>query len=239
MGKSGADVARDVADIVIADDDLTSLASALARGRAADENLRRAVRFLLATNASEVVLLLAEALHGPDALETPAQLFWLNLMTDVFPALGLAMARPADDILRRPPRHAGDEAFGRSEATAVAGDALRIVMPAVLMHAIGTMRHGSGPRARGLTFLSLASHQLAHALKLAPNRPRSDVMDQPVELGVAASYGMLAAPFALGPLRNILRIAAPRPLEAALIVGFSLAPFAIHIMRSRAKARRS
>ena len=236
MGKSGADVARDVADIVIADDDLTSLAGALARGRAADENLRRAVRFLLATNASEVALLLAEALHGPEALETPAQLFWLNLMTDVFPALGLAMGRPAHDVLQKPPRRDGDEAFGRRESVAIAGDALRIAAPAIIAHVIGTMRHGSGPRARGLTFLSLASHQLAHALRLAPSLPRSEILDRPIELGVAASYTMLAAPFALAPLRHVLRVATPRPLEAALIVGFSLAPIAIQMLRPAARA---
>lgn len=233
MGKSGADVARDVADIVIADDNLTSLVSALARGRAADENLRRAVRFLLATNASEIALLLAEALHGPEALETPAQLFWLNLMTDVFPALGLAMARPAQDILQKPPRRDEDQAFGRREGLAIAGDALRIAAPAILMHAIGTIRHGSGPRARGLTFLSLASHQLAHALRLAPDRSQGEFMDRPIELGVAASYVMLATPFALAPLRRVLRVASPRPLEAALIVGFSLAPFVFQRLRAR------
>ena len=237
MGKSGADVARDVADIVIADDNLANLVSALARGRAADENLRRAVRFLLATNASEVALLLAEALHGPEALETPAQLFWLNLMTDVFPALGLAMARPAQDILRKPPRRDGEQAFGRRETLTIAGDALRIAAPAILMHAIGTLRHGSGPRTRGLTFLSLASHQLAHALRLAPDRSQNEILDRPTELGVAASYIMLAAPFALAPLRRMLRIMAPRPLEAALIVGLSLGPFVLQRLRARSQVR--
>jgi Ca2+-transporting ATPase len=234
MGKSGADVARDVADIVIADDNLTHLTSVLARGRAADENLRRAVRFLLATNASEVLLLLAEALHGPDALETPAQLFWLNLMTDVFPALGLAMARPSHDILQKPPRRDGDQAFGRTEILAIGADALRIAAPAILMHALGTMRHGSGARTRGLTFLSLASHQLAQALRLAPNGSKSEILDRPTELGVAASYVMLAAPFALSPLKRMLRIAPPRPLEAAMILGFSLAPFVFQRLRARA-----
>jgi P-type Ca2+ transporter type 2C len=237
MGKSGADVARDVADIVIADDNLAHLTSVLARGRAADENLRRAVRFLLATNASEVALLLAEALHGPDALETPAQLFWLNLMTDVFPALGLAMARPDHDILQKPPRQDGDQAFGRTEIVAIGRDALRIAAPAILMHTLGTMRHGSGARTRGLTFLSLASHQLAQALRLAPARSESETLDRPTELGVAASYIMLAAPFALAPLRRMLRIAAPRPLEAALIVGFSLAPFVLQRLRARSRVR--
>jgi Ca2+-transporting ATPase len=118
---------------------------------------------------------------------------------------------------------------------ALAGDALRIAAPAILMHAMGTLRHGSGPRARGLTFLSLASHQLAHALRLAPTQPRSDILDRPIELGVAASYMMLAAPFALAPLRRVLRVATPRPLEAALIIGFSLAPFAVQLLRSRTK----
>ncbi len=233
MGKSGADVARDVADIVIADDDLASLTTALARGRAADENLRRAVRFLLATNASEVALLLAEGLHGPDALETPAQLFWLNLMTDVFPALGLAMARPAADILKRPPRNVSEDPFGKREIGAIAADALRIAAPAVITHVLGTARHGSGPRTRGATFLSLASHQLAHALRLRPGRPPSDLFDRPIELGVAASYILLAAPFAFAPLRRILRITPPKPLEAAMIVGLSLAPLATRLLRPR------
>jgi Ca2+-transporting ATPase len=233
MGRSGADVARDVADIVIANDDLHALATALARGRAADENLRRAVGFLLATNASEVALLLAEALHGPGALETPAQLFWLNLMTDVFPALGLAMARPAADVLERPPRTASEDVFGRREFGAIARDALRIAAPAALTHVLASMRHGSGPRTRGLTFLSLASRQLAHALRLRPGRPASDLLDRPTEFGVLAGYALLAAPFAIPGLRRTLRIAAPRPLEAALIVGLSLAPLALQIFAAR------
>lgn len=239
MGKSGADVARDIADIVIADDDLGTLARALARGRTADENLRRAVRFLLATNASEVALLLAEGLHGPDALETPAQLFWLNLMTDVFPALGLSMARPAADILERPPRAAAHDVFGRDELQSIARDALRMAMPAIITHFIGTARHGSGPRTRGLTFLALASHQLAHALRLRQGRPVSDLFDRPVELGVAAAYVLLAAPFALAPLRAMLRVTPPRVVEATTIVGFSLLPLAAKLMASRTLRRQA
>jgi Ca2+-transporting ATPase len=236
MGKSGADVARDVADIVIADDDLTTLTRALARGRTADENLRRAVRFLLATNASEVALLLAEGLHGPEALETPAQLLWLNLMTDVFPALGLAMARPAPDVLERPPRSVAQEPFGRRELGSIAADALRIATPAMITHLIGTARHGAGARTRGLTFLALASHQLAHALRLRPGRPASELLDRSIEMGVATSYLLLVAPFAMAPLRRVLRISPPRPLEAAMIVGLSLAPLAMRLLSGSRRA---
>lgn len=237
MGRSGADVARDVADLVIADDDLAGLSSALARGRAADENLRRAVRFLLATNFSEVALILAEALQGPDAIERPAQLFWLNLMTDVFPALGLATARPAGDILDRAPRPRESAIFARGELARVGVEAVKIAAPALFTHWLAGARHGQGPRTRGLTFFSLASRQLMHALQLSPGRPASEALDRPVELGVLAGYALLAAPFAFPPLRRALSIMPPRPTEAAIITAFTTAPFVMKVLTERFSRR--
>jgi Ca2+-transporting ATPase len=232
MGKSGADIARDVADIVIGDDDLQTLATALARGRTADENLRRAVSFLLATNASEVALLLAEGLNGPDALETPAQLFWLNLMTDIFPALGLALAKPSADVMLRAPRKRSDHAFGKRDLTAIGFDALEIAAPAIFMHFMAAARFGQGPRARGLTFLALASRQLAHALKLRPNR-KGALHDRSIEFGVGGSYLLLAAPFLIPRLRQALRIAPPSLLEAGVIIGLSLVPVALRRLNAQ------
>jgi Ca2+-transporting ATPase len=228
MGASGNDVARDAADIVIADDDIASLARALARGRGAEENLRRAVRFLLATNASEVALLLTEGLQGPDSLETPGELFWLNLVTDVFPAIGVAMAPPAADILDRRPRAQDAGVFSATEARRIAADALGIAFPAALSHFFAAAVHGPGPQARGLTFLTLASRQLAHALALRPRTDRGGSRDflsrRPIEMGVALSFALLAAPFLVPPLRTLLRIAQPKALEATLALGFSLLP---------------
>jgi Ca2+-transporting ATPase len=119
--------------------------------------------------------------------------------------------------------------FGGAETRAIALDALRIAAPAVFTHFLATLRHGSGPRTRGLTFLALASHQLTHALRLRPGRPASDLLDRPIELGVAAAYALLIAPFAAPPLRRTLRISAPRVLESIVIVGFSLAPLALRL----------
>ena len=226
MGKSGSDVARDVADLVIEDDDLRALIIALSRGRAADDNLRRAVHFLLATNASEVALLLAEALQGPEALETPAQLFWLNLVTDILPGLGLALAKPAEDVLERPPRSASTELFGAAELAGIGREALGIAAPAAITHLFAQRQHGSGPRTRGLTFLTLGARQLIHALRLAPKSTGRSALDQSVETGVLGATLLMAAPFALSPLRQLLRIEPPRVLEAALIIGLSLLPLA-------------
>jgi Ca2+-transporting ATPase len=243
MGASGNDVARDAADIVLADDGLASLARALARGRAAEENLRRAVRFLLATNASEVALMFAEALHGPEALETPAELFWLNLVTDVFPAIGVAMAPPANDILDRPPRAHASEIFTRDEGRRVIVDALQIAAPAIVGHFLATVRHGPGGHARGVTFLTLASRQLAHALALRPRRDGRNahglLAHRPIEIGVAVSFALLAAPFLIPPLRRLLRIERPLLSETALALGLSLLPFVRREMEEHAGPRAS
>jgi hypothetical protein len=82
-----------------------------------------------------------------------------------------------------------------------------------------------------LTFLTIASHQLAHALRLRPGRPATDLLDRSIELGVTASYALLAAPYAIPPLRRVLSIAPPRLAEAALIIGFSILPVALRLLK--------
>lgn len=94
LAASATDVARDVADIVLLGDDLSPLTAAFAAGRSVGGNTRHAIRFLVTTNLSEIVLMLfatATALARP---LTPAQLLWINLATDVLPALGLALEPP-------------------------------------------------------------------------------------------------------------------------------------------------
>jgi hypothetical protein len=140
------------------------------------------------------------------------------------------MARPAADVLERAPRGASQHAFGRRELRSILFDALRMAAPAVITHTIGAARHGSGPRTRGLTFLALASHQLAHALRLGSERSTADLEDRSVELGVGGSYLLLAAPFMLPALRRTLRISPPRPFEAAMIVGLSLLPLGLRLL---------
>jgi P-type Ca2+ transporter type 2C len=232
MGKTGTAVARDVADIVIADDNLLAFSTALRRGRTADENLRRAVRFLLATNTSEVALILAEALLDPASIETPAELFWLNLVSDIFPALGLAMSRPATDILDRPPRPATMNVFGPMEIKQVARDALLVASSPMITHLLANLRHGRGPRARGKVFLSLAANQLGYALNLQPLGKGERLAEHPVLWSTAIGFALLALPFAIPTLRRALRIAPPRTWEAGATVGLSFATPALRLIVS-------
>jgi Ca2+-transporting ATPase len=235
MGRSGSQITKDVADVVIAEDGLAGIASFLAHGRAAEENIRRSLRFLLGTNASEVILLLLEAISGANELETPFELLWLNLVTDVFPALGLAHAGPADDVLKRQPRPANHLLLDRREYGALAGAATSMAMQGMTAHILGMARYGIGPRARGMTLLALGAAHLSHTLMLAPQRGKRTsetlLSRWGVEAGVAASAALLLAPYAIRPLGRLLGIARPRMSDMALSLTIAGAPLAMHLLK--------
>jgi Ca2+-transporting ATPase len=239
MGRSGSQTAKDVADVVIANDGLSGIAAFLARGRTAEENVRRAVRFLIGTNLSETALLVMEAVRGPNALEGPLELLWLNLVTDVFPALGLALAPPADDILSRQPRAASAPLFDRGATGALLLDAASLTAPAFLSNIIGAAKYGPGPQARGMTFLTLSSAQLFHTLMLAPKVSPSQTGGRlnrlGIEGGVTASAVLMAAPYVFPGLGRMLGLGRPQLADLALSVALGAASLIRHAPALRGK----
>jgi Ca2+-transporting ATPase len=103
MGGGGTDVAREVADIVLARDDLDGIIEAIRLGRATYANIRKVLRYLVSTNASETFTMLGAALLGGHEPLTPMQLLWLNLASDPLPALALGLEPPEPDVLDQPP----------------------------------------------------------------------------------------------------------------------------------------
>ncbi len=104
MGITGTDVTKNVADMVLADDNFATIVTAVEEGRRIYDNICKAIQFLLASNASEVISIFVATLLGFTILE-PVHLLWINLITDCFPALSLSMERADADIMRRPPRN--------------------------------------------------------------------------------------------------------------------------------------
>jgi Ca2+-transporting ATPase len=103
MGSEGADVAREVADIVLAGDDLEGIVEAIRLGRATYANIRKVLRYLISTNAAETFTMLGGALVGTGEALSPMQLLWLNLVSDALPALALGLEAPEADVLDQPP----------------------------------------------------------------------------------------------------------------------------------------
>lgn len=230
MGKQGTDVAREIADIVISDDDLGALAHAIAHGRATDDKVRRVIRYFLSSNLSDVLVLLTEAIIGSE-LESPMELFWLNLATDVLPAIGLTIAPTRGDLLARPPRAADAPLFARGELPGIAVEGAGIAAAALAAHVIARAANGPGPATRGATFLALGLGQVAQGWVMrdrgAPDPART------LEKSLLASTGLLLLPYLLSPLGRLLGVSAAAPASLALAVGLSVSWFGI------AEARRS
>lgn len=110
MGITGTDVTKNVADMVLADDNFATIVGAVGEGRRIYDNIRKAIQFLLASNLSEVLAIFVATLIGFTILK-PVHLLWINLITDCFPALALGMEKGEKDIMKRKPRDSKEGIF--------------------------------------------------------------------------------------------------------------------------------
>lgn len=240
MGESGTDLARDVANVVIRDDRLETLAEAVAEGRAVYGNIRRALGFLITTNLSEIAVEIVEALHGPGEVETPMELLWINLVTDILPGLGIAMARAEDDMMERPPRDPDEPIVRPGDFRRMGLDGVTIAASALAAHFAGMRRHGPGPETRGMTFLALSLGQLLYTL-VAQRRDITDLRletlfaNRALDGAMAGSIGLAVLPFFVPGLRRVLGIAPLGPADIGVSVAAGLAPSVIVLGRRALK----
>ncbi len=190
MGGEGADVARQVADIVLASNDMDGIVEAIRLGRATYANIRKVLRYLVSTNASETIAMLGAALVGGGEPMTPMQLLWLNLATDALPAIALGLEPPEPDVLDKPPHDP-------QAPILAAADFRRILREGSVMGAVALAGYFSaggaagGARASTITFHGLTFGQLLHSLSC-----RSEMRGLSAEIGRPANltlYGGVGA----------------------------------------------
>lgn len=110
MGITGTDVTKNVADMVLADDNFASIVSAVEEGRRIYDNIRKAIQFLLSSNLSEVLSIFLATVLGFTVMK-PVHILWINLITDCFPALALGMEKGEKDLMERKPRSSKEGIF--------------------------------------------------------------------------------------------------------------------------------
>ena len=183
MGGATTDIARSVSDVVLEDDNLHTMVTAVHQGRTIYNNIRKSIHYLIATNLSEIEIMLAGVSIGLGQPLNPMQLLWINLVTDIFPGLALSMEPPEPDLMQRPPRGRDEQIIRRQDLLKMARESALITSSSFASYAYGYMRYGPGPAANTVLFNTLTLAQLLHAFtcrsehyslfskqKLPPNR---------------------------------------------------------------------
>jgi len=225
VGRASTDLARQTADVVLDGEDLESIVTAIGEGRVVQDNLQRTVRFLFATNLSEVALMLGASLIGAEPLSA-LQLLWINLLTDTLPALALALAPGDPAVLARPPVATG--------ASFLTGRGWRQVMrDGLLLATAGGAAHALGGPA--MTFAALPAAQLGYALtcRAAPARgapPPSDAGRFTALVGGSLALHALAS--TVPALRALLRLPAAAPLPLLGLAAFGLPALVAYARRA-------
>lgn len=166
MGKSGTEVTKSVADMVIADDNFTTIVSAVREGRRISSNIKKTIQFFLSTNLAEVLAIMAVtfAFVGFNFLPS-TQLLWINLITDSFPVLALGVEKGLGDDMRHKPQRAEEALFSKSSLLSVLISALYITGVTVGVYAFTLAKYGN-EQAVTVAFLTLSFLELFHAFNV-------------------------------------------------------------------------
>lgn len=175
MGVTGTDVSKNVADMVLADDNFATIVGAVKEGRRIYDNIRKAIQFLLGSNMSEVLGIFAATLMGFTILQ-PVHLLWINLVTDCFPALALGMERAEPDVMKRKPRSAKEGVFAGGMSWDSAYQGLMISALALLSYFLGHfMETGTwvienSTYGTTMAFLTMSMAEVFHSFNMRSQR---------------------------------------------------------------------
>jgi Ca2+-transporting ATPase len=229
MGRTGTDVTREAADMVLLDDNFATIVRAVREGRGIFDNIQKFVHYLLSTNAGELLLMFVAALAGWPAPLLAVQILWINLVTDSLPALALGVEPPERDVMERAPRPLRDPVVSASHGVFILVRGALVAAAA----AVGfVLAHGADdanlPQARTVAFAIAAFSQLLYAFAFRSERrtlPQLGLFSNRallVAVTVAAllQFAAIELPF----VRPLFETVRPSPDQWGLIVLLALAP---------------
>lgn len=233
MGKEGTDVAREVADIVLEDDRLETMMIAVSRGRTIYNNIRKSVHFLLATNLSEIMVMTTATAVGIGEPLNAIQLLWLNLVTDIFPGLSLAMEAPEPDVLNQPPRNPNEPIIKNTDFGRIVFESGAISISTLAAYGYGILKYGISPKASTLAFMTLTSGQLLHTISSRSEKhsifSKEKLPSNPyLNTAILGSFGIQLLALTVPQLRGLLKIAPLNIVDAAVITGGAVLPLLVN-----------
>jgi Ca2+-transporting ATPase len=244
MGITGTDVTKEASDMVVTDDNFASIAAAVEEGRGVFDNIRKTIHFLLSCNVSEVLVMLFAAVSGLPLPLLPIQILWMNLITDGFPALALAVDPKAPDLMQRPPHRPEASLLGGGRLIAVAGEGL--TMAVIALSAFAYALYGLNQeldQARTLAFTVMVLLQLVHAFNCRSDRYSIFVLgvgtNQALVWAVALSVAVQIAVLTVPAAAPVFKVASVRLEGWGLMVAVGILPLVLGELVKLARARQA
>jgi Ca2+-transporting ATPase len=227
MGKSGTDVAREAASLVLLDDNFATIVAAIAEGRRIFENIRKFISYVLTCNAAEILTLFLAPFFGLPIPLLPVHILWINLITDGLPGLALAAEPPEKGAMRRPPRPPGESIFARGMWQHIL--AIGLIMAGVCLATQAYSIHLALPHWQTMVFTVLTLSQMGNVLAIRSEREslfrQGLFTNLPLCGAVLLTFGLQMATIYVPVLNPIFRTAPLTMPELAVCVALSSVVF--------------
>ncbi len=236
MGKTGTDVAKGAADMILTDDNFSTIVSAIEEGRGIYSNIRKAIHYLLSCNIGEIFTIFAATLLGFGQMPlVPVQLLWLNLVTDSLPALALGIEPVEEGVMEEDPRDAEAGLFDKRFSLRLAWQGLMVGGLTLAAYFLGFTRLGTpgmeGAAANTMAFATLTLCQLFHAFNVrsedrslfAQGVFSNPAMNRAFLAGLIMQLSVLLIP----PLQGVFSVTPMTPAQWCTVLALAFAPIPI------------
>jgi P-type Ca2+ transporter type 2C len=230
MGQRGTEAAKEAADVVLADDNFATIVRAVEGGRTIYANIIKFVHLMFTHNLGEVITIFLAIVAGWPLPLLPLQILWINLVTDVFPALALAMEPSAPDVMRHRPRSPRAALLSRQFLLLIAWQGTLLAGIALAVYYWALHVYGAGPHARTLALLALVAVQLGHMFNCRSRRHSAltGLFRNPfVWLATAAVIGLQLLALYLKPLARVLDTVVPTFTDWMVVAACMVAPIIV------------
>ncbi|WP_335870555.1 calcium-translocating P-type ATPase, SERCA-type [Bacillus sp. 2205SS5-2] len=171
MGITGTDVAKEASSLVLLDDNFNTIKAAIGEGRNIYENIRKFIRYLLASNVGEILVMLFAMLLALPLPLVPIQILWVNLVTDGLPAMALGLDKPEENVMKQKPRHPREGVFARGLGWKVVSRGFLIGTVTLFAFILSYNQHPNNlPYAQTVAFATLVMAQLIHVFDCRSER---------------------------------------------------------------------
>ena len=200
MGKNGTDVAKNAAEMILADDNFVTIVEAVKQGRNIFDNIKKAVHFLISTNIGEIVTIFMGLLLGLKSPLLAIQLLWINLVTDSLPAIAIGLESPDKNIMNQKPRNSRKGIFADGLWSKIILEGIMLGMLTLVAFSVGNNLYGLEV-GRTMAFVAMAMLELVHSFNVKSE-------ESIFKVGILENKYLIGA-FILGTLLQVVVVMVP------------------------------